>query len=175
MTISKDGNYIIKGGFWDGRVVFCPLEGATSPQFELSDHKTTVCVIASDSKEQTIITGSKTGEVIVWRNHNYDCLLEPTSVANPWVNFKQLNDHERQVTSIFINDEMCLFVTSSTDGRVNLYNLWEANLIRTISHPNQLQIYSAVLGQSPIPLCAFYSREDHMWHVYSLNGTSLTD
>jgi len=31
MTITKDGNYIVKGGFWDGRVIFCPLEGAPSP------------------------------------------------------------------------------------------------------------------------------------------------
>lgn len=95
MTISKDGNYVVKGGFWDGRVIFCPLEGAPATQFELKDHKTTVCALAVDSNEHTFITGTKTGEVIVWRNANSDSSLEAPSQANPWVNIKQLNDHER--------------------------------------------------------------------------------
>lgn len=51
ISITKDGNYVIKGGYWDGRVQFCPLEGAPVTQFELNDHKTTVCVLASDSAE----------------------------------------------------------------------------------------------------------------------------
>lgn len=29
ISITKDGNYIVKGGYWDGRVIFCPIEGAT--------------------------------------------------------------------------------------------------------------------------------------------------
>jgi hypothetical protein len=29
MTISKDGNFIVKGGYWDGRVIFCPVEGCS--------------------------------------------------------------------------------------------------------------------------------------------------
>ena len=75
MTISKDGNFIIKGGYWDGRVIFCPVEGCSVTQFELTDHKTTVTVLACDQNEQTFITGTKTGEVIVWRNANYDSVL----------------------------------------------------------------------------------------------------
>lgn len=49
ISISKDGNYIIKGGYWDGRVIFCPVEGTPSTQFELADHKTTVTVLQMDS------------------------------------------------------------------------------------------------------------------------------
>lgn len=28
MTIMNSGSYVCKGGFWDGKVVFCPVEGA---------------------------------------------------------------------------------------------------------------------------------------------------
>jgi len=146
ISISNDGQFVIKGGYWDGRVIFCPLEGAPVTQFELNDHKTTVCVIASDSNEQTLLTGTKSGEVIVWRNANFDSTLVATSSSNPWVNIKQLNDHDRQVTSIFISEEMCLFVTSSTDGFANMYNLWTGTIIRTFQHPSGLPIYSAVLA-----------------------------
>ena len=79
MTISKDGNYVVKGGYWDGKVIFCPLEGTPATQFELSDHKTTVCVLMMDTNEQTLITGTKTGEVIVWRCANVDSSLEAPS------------------------------------------------------------------------------------------------
>jgi hypothetical protein len=26
MSITKDGKYVIKGGYWDGKIVFCPIE-----------------------------------------------------------------------------------------------------------------------------------------------------
>jgi hypothetical protein len=57
---------------------------------------------------------------------------------------KQLNDHERQITSIFISEEMCLFVTASLDGYVNMYNLWTAELIRSFT--SQTPVYSAILA-----------------------------
>lgn len=78
----------MKGGYWDGRVIFCPVEGTPATQFELTEHSTTVTVLMMDSQEQTLITGTKTGEVIVWRNANYDSSLEAPSQANPWVNFR---------------------------------------------------------------------------------------
>lgn len=113
--------------------------------------------------------------MIVWRSAIYDSSLEAPSASNPWVNIKQLNDHERAVTSIFIADEMCLFCTSSTDASVNLYNLWSAEFIRQFRHPSSLPIYSAVLSQCPLPLVCFFSKDDHMWHAQTLNGQSLED
>lgn len=54
MIITKDGNYVAKGGFWDGKIIFCPIESGSitlqnpPQQFELNDHKTTVCALAID-------------------------------------------------------------------------------------------------------------------------------
>jgi hypothetical protein len=28
ISITNDGHFVIKGGYWDGRIIFCPLEGA---------------------------------------------------------------------------------------------------------------------------------------------------
>ena len=36
-------------------------------------------------------------------------------------------------------------------------------------------IYSAVIAQNPSMICAFFSREDHLWNAYSINGQFLTD
>jgi WD40 repeat protein len=146
MTIMNNGGHVCKGGFWDGKIAFCPVEGTNSTGFELIGHKTTVSSLVCDKKEHTIISGSKSGEVIVWRNSNFDCSVESCSSANPWVNMKQVDDHQRQITSIFINDEMNLFVTGSLDGTANMYNLWTAKRLRTFSHPILFPIQNVVLA-----------------------------
>ena len=70
---------------------------------------------------------------------------------------------------------MCLFVTSSFDGTANLYNLHSARLIRTFRHPTLAPIYSVLLAQNPLAICAFFSREDNLWNSFSINGSHLTD
>jgi hypothetical protein len=88
MTVLNQGSFVVKGGFWDGKIAFCAVEGTNTTSFELSGHRTTVSALVCDKKDHTIISGSKSGEVIVWRNTNFDCSIEPSSNSNPWVNFK---------------------------------------------------------------------------------------
>ena len=68
---------------------------------------------------------------------------------------------------------MNLFLTSSYDGSANLYNLWTCKIIRSFSHPNLTAIHSGVITQNPLAGIALYSREDHMWHSFSINGSFL--
>jgi WD40 repeat protein len=166
MTIISQGSHVAKGGYWDGKIVFSPVENAS--YYELNDHSTTVTAIACDRKDMTLISGTKSGEVIVWRNAKADCTFE--TAVNPWIKLRQINDHSRQVTSIFISDDMCLFATASTDGSLNIYNLWTAKLIRNFVQPHLLPIYSVVLAQSPLPICAYFTRDDHTWSSITING-----
>jgi len=137
--IHKDGKLIVRGGFWDGRIAICPTEGSNEPYSKLQGHSSTVTTIICDEKEAVMITGSKTGEVIIWKNSEFDYTLlnnDPkVQQAIQWVCFKKLYDHERQVSSMFMNEEMGLFVTGSYDGTANLYNLQTGKLVRTFKHP----------------------------------------
>jgi len=142
MTILGQGSHVVKGGYWDGKIVFSPVENA--PYYELTDHSTTVTAIACDKKDMSLITGTKSGEVIVWRNAKADCTIEPG--ANQWIKLRQINDHSRQVTSIFISEDMCLFATASADGTLNIYNLWTAKLMRNFVQPHLLPIFSVILA-----------------------------
>ena len=175
--IIKDGKYVVKGSFWDGRIQFCPVEAGTEKPFCLRQHQTTVSAMAINSKEQILITGTKSGEVIIWKHCEYEfngsSIVSDSPQAesegqekNPWFVFKRIHDHERQVSSIFINNDMCLFVTGSFDGTANLYNLYSGKLIRTFAHPKLAPIYSVLLAQNPLAICAFFSREDHMWNSF---------
>ena len=111
LLILNEGKTIVKGGYWGGKIKFCPVDGGpTLPPFELRGHQTTVCAMAVDSKEQVLITGSKAGEVLVWKNVNFDNsweTLSSTSVSagkscgaqvgssNPWALYREFSDHDR--------------------------------------------------------------------------------
>ena len=126
-----------------------------------------------------MVTGSKTGEVIIWKNSEFDFTLlnnDPkTQTQSQWVIFKQLNDHDRQVSCLHMNEEMCVFVTGSYDGTCNLYNMHSGKLLRTFKHPTMAPVYSCFVALSPLAICSFFSREDHLWTVYSINGTLLNN
>lgn len=54
----------------------------------------------------------------------------PSHESN-WQLKKHANDHEGIISSIFINEEMNLYATSSYDGSVNVYDLWSDKLYRS--------------------------------------------
>lgn len=76
---------------------------------------------------------------------------------------------------MFMSEEMELFVTGSYDGTCNLYNLHTGKLLRTFKHPTLAPVYAVFIALNPIAICSFFSREDHMWTVFSINGTNLNE
>lgn len=66
---------------------------------------------------------------------------------------------------------MGMYLSCSYDGSVNVYNLWNDSFIRSFHHPKLSPIHTAVLSQTPLPVCCFFSREDHLWYSFSLNGS----
>ena len=158
---------VLKGGLWSGQIHICPIEGlSTETASVLHGHTTTVTSIVSTANERTVITGSKSGDVIVWSYifGSVGCN------ANNWIIRSHKCDHESQVSHIHINEDMNMYLTSSLDGSVKLYNLWNDSFIRCFQHPKLSPVHSAVLTQAPLPACCFFSREDHHWYAYSLNN-----
>ena len=78
----------------------------------------------------TVITGAKSGDVIVWR-----FVPDQNQVSfNVLTKAKHFYDHDDQVSSIFIHQEMQYFATSSHDGSCNLYNLLNHEILRCFKH-----------------------------------------
>jgi hypothetical protein len=75
ILIMKEGRLVAKGGFWDNRIAFCPTEGSGETYFELYGHTSTVMTIVCDKKESVMITGAKSGEVIIWKHSDFDYTL----------------------------------------------------------------------------------------------------
>lgn len=98
--------------------------------------------MVSTTNEKIIITGTKTGDVAVW---NYN-----TGSENILTVRKHMCDHDSQITSIFINEEMFMYTTCSLDGTANLYNLWNDKLMRTFRHPHLAPLHSVILTHTPL-------------------------
>ena len=50
--------------------------------------------------------------------------------------------YSNKITSIFISKEMRIFATSSLDGTINLINLMNGKLMRTINHQSNFPIHN---------------------------------
>ena len=109
-----------------------------------------------------VISGSKAGEVVVWQTHGTELTIR-----------KQHFDHEAMINFIHINEDMIMYLTCGLDGAVQVYNLWTDARIRRFTHPKLAPVHSAVLTQTPLPALCFFSRDDHLWHSFSLNGSLL--
>lgn len=90
-------------------------------------HTDTITAIATDYKENFLITGSYTGDVVVWK-----ISLEQFKLSIRFHYF----DHEAPVSTIKTSHDMRLLATASEDHTVNLYNIICGELLRTFYHPN---------------------------------------
>ena len=101
----------------------------------------------------TVITGSKSGDIIVWK-FVPEATVPPQNILTKE---KHFFDHDDEVTSIFIHQDMQYFATSSYDGSANLYNLWKLELLRCFKHPLLNPVNTVVLSNSPLACLAMFS------------------
>lgn len=114
--------YIAQGGYWNGSIQLTPIDLVEKPTIILNYHTSCVTCLAVDKEERVAIAGTKEGDCIVYRIGD-DMFWNPMST---------LIDHGSEISFIHISDEMQLFITASTDGTANLYNLSAIpKLIRT--------------------------------------------
>jgi len=71
----------VRGGYWDGRIVFSEVDQASDKNVVLRVHQQSVTAMAIDSREQVLITGSKSGEVVVWKNSDFECSIDSQGSA----------------------------------------------------------------------------------------------
>lgn len=51
ILILNEGKHVVRGGYWDGRVVFSQVEANSDKNFELKAHQQAVSAMAVDVKE----------------------------------------------------------------------------------------------------------------------------
>ena len=117
--------YIIKGGFWDGRLEFnsLPTEQKEQPISSciFPPYGKPIVVMEMSEDEKYLMCGSNSG------------LLSIFNVDGEKININNnLFLHSDEITSISINNNLNMFATVSKDGYLLLFTIPTFNLVRAI-------------------------------------------
>ena len=117
--------YILKGGFWDGRIEFnsIPTEPKEQPisRSIFSYYRKPIVVMEMSEDEKYLMCGTISGLVSIYG-------VDGDKINN----IDNLFLHSDEITSISINNTLNMFATVSKDGYLLLYILPSFNLVRAI-------------------------------------------
>ena len=174
-VIYCNNKYMIKGGFWDGRLeinslINVPKEEPVNTCFFANCGPITTMAISKS--EEFLICGTKLGVVIIF------------TVYEKVIEIKQKKFlYTEEVTSITINDTLNMFASASKDGYIMINTLPSLELVRSIkvkidnNKKNLTNIFAnkIFLSSSPLPSIVIYSSQLKIFKSYSINGLNINE
>ena len=175
LIIYDNWKYLIKGGFWDGRIEFNTL---ITEQKEESISNTIFSIFGScisimeiSKKENYLLCGTKEGLLLSYKINKIKIELK-----------NNLYIHSEPIVSISINDTLNMFATSSKDGYVMICTLPSFNLVRSIYIPSLFKdesefLYAdnVFLSNSPLPSITVYISKKRLFKTFTINGHFIQD
>ena len=171
IIVYNNNKYMIKGGFWDGRVEINSIfseEKFNTCIFPNNNDQVVVMELSKDDK--LLLCGTKKGFIIAYslENNNFNII-------------GKLFNHNDEITSISINDNLNMFGTTSKDGCIMLYTLPKFKLVRTIKITlnNNDKENESIFGNNiflssiPIPCVTVFISSLKLFKTYSINGIQL--
>ena len=169
IIIYNKNRTMIKGGFWDGRIEISSI---------IFEDKLSTCIFPNDEdpvlamkmtkNENYLLCGTKKGFIIIY-----------SVLGQNFTKIHKILNHNDEITSISINDNLNMFATSSKDGCIMLYILPSFKLVRTIKlslneDKNEFIFGDNVfLSSCPIPCICIYISSKKVFRTYSINGAKL--
>ena len=166
--VTSDGRFILRGGFWDGRIEFINLDYDKKGEIKVENIRTeskfyhdytpvTVLSISYDNKY--IAIGRKSGVVNILSLEKDELILA-----------RNFYNHSEEVTSIYICSLLNLIATTSEDGYINIYTIPTYHYVRSIridkSYQYPIKIFLSI---SPLPTVVIYTLNNY-FITYSING-----
>lgn len=180
IIIYNNNKYMIKSGFWDGRIEVNTLGLDSKEKIyykkNIYVNEGPIIVMEITKDENILLCGTKIGCIICFSVHELSLKL-----------IKKLNCHYDEITSININDNLNMFATSSLDGYINLHTLPSFELVHSIQIcnininsylENDLNIDYAnniFLSSSPLPCIAAYISTKRIFRTFTINGEFIEE
>ena len=175
IIIYNNNKFVIKGGFWDGRIELNSLI-IDSKEKNYSKNiiyikEGPIIIMEMTKDEKYLLCGTRSGYLY--------CFLVNGLSLNKIV---KINSHDDEITSININDNLNMFATSSLDGYVNLHILPSFEIVRSIKisntnmnsyYGNESDFYYAdnvFLSSSPLPCIIIYISSKRVFRNFTING-----
>jgi WD40 repeat protein len=162
ILIYSNGNIIVEGGFFDGKIIITNLEKEKDKEVIepiIISHPFDILPIISlsiNNEENFVILSNSIGVIYIYH------------VDKTLWNFKYtLINHNKCINNIFISNDMNAFVTCSNDNFVNIITMPLCKLIRSFNIKKPKFCY---LSENPLPVCLCYSDDSEEFIVNSING-----
>ena len=175
LIIYDNWKFLLKGGFWDGRIEFNTLiteqkeESLSNTIFTNSGSCITIMELSK--KENYLLCGTNEGLLLSYRINKTKIELK-----------NSLFIHSEPIVSISINDTLNIFATSSKDGYIMIYTLPSFDLVRSIYIPSLFQDESEFLyadnvfiSNSPLPSITVYISKKKLFKTFTINGHFMQD
>ena len=182
IIIYNKNKYMLKGGFWDGRleinsIIIEPKEKEKYFSNYIFINEGPIICMEMTKNEKILLCGTKNGYLICF------------SINGPNLKLKKIiYNHNDEITSININDNLNMFATSSLDGYINMHILPSFDLVRSIkiSVANKHFFYgnyddefyyanNVFLSSSPLPCITAFISSRKLFRTYTLNGEFVED
>ncbi len=179
----NDGKNVALGGFYNGNILVQNLDENIYDDKKTkvkcttvhSTHETSPIVQMVISKSDIfVICGNTLGTIYIF--------IINENNKSEWTLYKTMHDHQSEITSISLNENLNIFITCSRDGFCNLYTMPKCNLVNSfkltdssfqIESTNSTNTYYpniTVISNSPLPCIIFYIENRQSLSVFSING-----
>ena len=170
--IYNSNQYIVKGGFWDGRLeinsIFMDNINNKSTML-FSTIQNVIVVMEMSKNEKILFCGTLDGYILGFR------------VSGQSLDSKgSFYLHSDEITSIVINENLNLFASSGKDGYVNICLFPSCKLIRSFfvssTEKNKfLYADNVFLSSNPLPCFSFFISLLKKFKSYTINGEFITE
>ena len=175
LIIYDNWKYLLKGGFWDGRIEFNSLISEQKEELLsntiFNSYGNCITIMELSKNENFILCGTKEGSLLSYKINKKKIEFEISKYI-----------HSEPIVSISINDSLNMFATSSKDGYIMVYTLPSFDLVRSIYIPSLFKdesefLYAdnVFLSNSPLPSITVFISKKKLFKTFTINGHFMQD
>ena len=186
IIIFGQNKYVIKGGFWDGRIEINCINNDSKEEkdnyfYSVNVGEGPVISIEISKDESILLCGTLYGALVAYQieyiNNNTNINLNL---------IKKLYDHTRSINSISINENLNIIASSANDYYVYIYlfptfeifreiKVYENNLRNDFNEDELLVANNVFLSYSPLPCISIFINSKRVFRSFTINGEYISE
>ena len=182
MIFYNEGKNVALGGYYNGNILVQNLdenidEKKTKVKLTTvhpTNESSPIVKMAINNADNFVICGNTLGTIYIF--------IINQNNKSEWTLYKTLYDHQSEIISLAINENLNVFISCSKDGYCMVYTLPDCHLINSFrltenSFTNEVKdnniIYSpnvTIISHNPLPCIIFYIDIRQSLSLFSING-----